>query len=246
MLKIQKTLFITIFISILSSAADKDGDQIWLDINPQRYLTENTKIYSDIGFRKEINSADWYRLIVRPSIAHAFYEGVEVRGGLGFFYTRNLSIDEENIDNLLEIRPFQGLKFTHDVVKELKFSYYFRLAEQFVFNTQTWESLNSLRIRLQLQAMYQFSTFRTENVKGLVSYERFRTVLGSFENATSSRVVLGLEYNYNKDQKLRVETIWQRQEIYLLTSVDDYDAFYFRIRYYPSWGNAGRNIIDTE
>ncbi len=113
-------LIVFIFLSLVqlinaqTSLEDEDVNmQTWVDYNASFILNTKTRIYGDIGARTIFPNV-WYRGILRPAIRYDLlsynekterYRTWQLHGGLGFFYTQNTDATD-----ILEIRPFQGLK----------------------------------------------------------------------------------------------------------------------------------------
>lgn len=135
-------LLISILSSFTSTARSQDGYyqdndaadmQIWLDYNPSFSINNNFSVYGDAGARTIFPNI-WYRFVARPSLEYQIltfnekterYRAWEIHGGLGLFYTANI----ENID-ILEIRPFQGLKVKIPNLLKFHISHYLRLEER--------------------------------------------------------------------------------------------------------------------
>lgn len=223
-------------------AGEKVGKQLWLDLNPEWYSEESVKVYGDIGVRKEFDNNDWVRYVVRPMIAYALNDGVDVRAGLGFFYMDN----KEVLNNRLEIRPFQGLNYNYGFFENWNVSVYGRMEERFDYNTETWESQDSLRLRLRLRTSYKWDVSNKQRyLKATLSAESFKTVSGEESQINEqSRLSVGLERNFNMNQKVRLEVTWQRQVLFSVTD-KTYSDIYFRMRYYPSVGNTIYNRLKS-
>jgi hypothetical protein len=137
------TILCLLFLFPLIAGAQSSGDiskQIWIDVNPHYYLNPNSKIYGDMGVRREVENNGWWRLVVRSSYRTWLGDRFYLSAGLGNFFTFN-----EIIDNRWEIRPFQGLQFNWPQWKT-PLNHYVRLEERFDYNMATWKSKISGRI----------------------------------------------------------------------------------------------------
>jgi len=229
-------IFLLIFIFLgwnkgIRAQSDSDiSKQIWLDFNPSYLVSPGFEIYGDIGTRKEIENKGWWRLVMRPSIRIPFGERYDFTAGIGNFYTFN-----EIIDDRWELRPFQGLRFTWPHGK-FPFRHYIRLEERFDFNTVTWKSRNSARLRYQLLVSYRWKAFRPGRFWQLsASGEAFITLLGQqgqFQEL--SRVTLGLDRSYNHDLHIRFEITWQQERLFFSKN-EFISDIYFRFRFTKGW-----------
>ena len=139
---------------VLSQSDGGVTEQVWADFNPAYFFNPHTKIYGDAGLRWEINTDDWWRLVVRPSLSTRISGRFYFTAGLGNFYTFNEIIADRH-----ELRPFQGLKFKWPMWKT-PLSHYICLEERFDFNTDTWNSRVSLRLRYKLDVSYRWGAVR--------------------------------------------------------------------------------------
>jgi len=204
--------------------------QIWLDFNPSYLVKPGLKIFGDIGTRREFENDGWWRLVLRPSVQISFGKRYEFITGIGNFYTFN-----EIIADRWELRPFQGLRFTWPHGK-FPLRHYIRLEERFDFNTATWNSRNSVRLRYQLLVSYQWKALRPGRFWQLsASGEGFLTLLGEEGQFRElSRVTVGLDRSYTFDLHIRFELTWQ-QERFFFNKDDLVSDIYFRFRLYKGW-----------
>lgn len=239
-----KFLFFLFFAIFLQ--AQEIGKQLQLDINPQYYNNGNIKFFGDVGFRKDFTYSEWIRYTAKPTIAYGIGTYWTLLGGMGIIYTDNNDINNVEINNRIEVRPFQGVKFTHDLSARIKMQYYARLEERFDYNTETWESLNSLRFRFRIRSTYQFDAYRKGRYyRAMFSFEGFQTIEGTAGQINErSRVTLGLERSFNYNQRGRVEVTWERQELSFWNK--EYSDIYLKLSYYPAWGEVRKNRVKNE
>jgi len=230
----------------LSLKAEEDvGKQIWLDVNPRWYNTSHLKITGEFGIRRELTQKKWTRYGIKPSVAYSVLDGLDIGAGVGVNYTDNIDKNTVEIDNYLAIIPFQGLNYIHPLSEKWKMNYYLRIEEKFDYNTQTWESLNSLRVRFRIRTLYEFDAYQTGRYyRATLSWEGFNTVNGDDGLLTEkARVSVGIERNFSYRQKVRLELTWQNQSLafYRENQTNNYNEIYLRLRYFPSWGTVIRN-----
>lgn len=209
--------------------------QIWVDVNPAWYFSPESKLFGDIGFRKEFENNGWLRFVIRPSIQTWLGGRFYFTAGIGNFFTRN-----EAIENRWEVRPFQGLSFNWPRWKA-PLNHYFRLEERFDFNTSTWESKNSIRLRYRLQISYRWSALQPGKFwQASLATEAFGTLAGQqgqFQEQV--RVTAGLDRSYAYDLHFRIEITWQQEKLFF--SPGEYISdIYFRFRFTRSWGDQQR------
>jgi len=214
-------------------AQDEAGDvgpQLWLDYNPSYSLTPKLDLYGDVGVRTEIGSSSWWRVVVRPNVRYDVSKAVIVAGGIGSFYTWNRIIADR-----WEIRPWQGVTLTWPR-KPLVFQQVVRLEERFEFDTRTWESLSSLRLRYRLRLSKRWAAY--------FQPDRFWQVLGSIEffmrlageegqSQEQIRVTAGLERSYPPVWRGRAELTWQMAGLYL--GQGNFSEVFLRLRVFQKW-----------
>lgn len=232
-------------LSLTLQAADEVGKQVWIDVNPRWYSDDSIKISGQFGVQQSLNKREWTRYAVEPAFSYALIEGLNIGAGLGLRYTDSIDADAIVIPDHLAVVPFQDSNYVHHLAEKWKMNYRLRLEEKFDYNTQDWESINSIRLRLRIRTMYEFDAYQAGRYyRATLSWEGFTTMTGDDAHITErSRVTVGLERSYSHEQKGRIELTWQRQSLGLVAgdSFDDYSDIYLRLRYYPSWGNVLRN-----
>jgi len=223
--------------SFTTLASDDTGKQVRLDLAPQWYAKDSIKVYGQISVRKEFQENDWIRYVVTPSIAYSLDDEWSLRGGLGLLYTDNEDLNGFVIADRLEVRPFQGIKYNYTLNSAWSFNAYGRLEERFDFNTNTRESLNSLRLRLRLGTIYKFDALTSgKYYRARVSLEGFSTFSDVKHQINEKyRLALGLERSFNHNQKGQVEVSFEGQD-------RSYNQIYLRFVYYPTWGTLFNKI----
>lgn len=206
--------------------------QIWIDVNPSCFINPHFEIFGDIGARKEFENNGWWRFVVRPSIRTRLGGRFYFTAGIGNFFTFN-----NIIENRWELRPFQGLQFYWPRWK-MPLHHYIRLEERFDFNTETWNSRNSVRLRYRLNISYRWGAYRPNRFwQVTASGEAFYTLLGEQgQFQEQARATLGLDRSFAYDQHFRVEITWQQERLFFNTN-ETVSDIYFRFRYTYSWGN---------
>jgi len=148
--------------TVFAQSGQDISKQLWIDFNPDYSLNPESKIYGDIGVRRELENRDWWRLVVRPAYRTWLGGRFYLSAGLGNFFTFN-----KIIDNRWEIRPFQGLQFNWPQW-QTPLNHYIRLEERFDYNMATWKSKISGRIlqirnpNLEIRNKYQNPNFQNQ------------------------------------------------------------------------------------
>lgn len=213
------------------------SNQIWVDLNPSRNLNPDLDLSGDLGVRWETTRSGWWRFVLRPGVRYRIRSNVFVTGGVGSFYTSN-----EIIANRWEIRPFQGLLAMWPQWEQTDLEHYLRLEERFDFNTDTWKSRNSLRLRYALAlthkfaARYQEARFWRVRAGG----EGFLTVAGDEGQFREEvRASLAVDRSLRRDMVLRFEATWQQEGLFFDSS-KSVDVIYFRFRLFYGLGQLLR------
>ncbi len=133
--------------------------QIWLDYNPRYMINEVATIYGDLGARTIFPNV-WYRVVARPSFRYDItsfnkkserFRTWQLHGGVGFFYTRNL--DGRDV---LEVRPFQGLRARIPNWDRFQLFHYIRLEERIEMDLNNKHNEFSMRARYMVGNDFYF------------------------------------------------------------------------------------------
>lgn len=133
--------------------------QVWPDYNPSYLINNKTSIYGDVGVRT-IFPRVWHRAILRPSIRYDLitfnekkdrYRTWQLHGGIGFFYTHNLEATD-----VLEIRPFQGLRVRIPNRDRFQLVHYVRFEERIEVGLDNTGSEFSMRARYMVGNDFYF------------------------------------------------------------------------------------------
>jgi hypothetical protein len=204
--------------------------QLWVDYNPSWRVTSRFEIYGDLGARTELESGGWWRFVVRPSVRYQLHRDVRVMGGLGNFITVN-----DVIADRWEIRPWQGVNLTWPRAP-IHFEHFLRFEEQFDFNTQTWESQNSLRARYRLRTVIQWSAFQQDRYwRLLASVEGFLRLAGEQGQFREQfRLAVGVERSVRTGMRTRFDATWQREgRLFVDGAIDE---LFLRVRLFTAFG----------
>jgi hypothetical protein len=216
------------------SQSEKDiSKQLWLDVNPVWFVNPNLEVLGDVGLRKEFESKGISRFVVRPGIRYHLTRGIFLTGGMGSFYTFN-----EIIANRWEIRPYQGF-LTSWPRGRIPVQHYLRLEERFDFDSQTWNSANSIRLRYRLRPRLQFSARQPDRFwRIFASIEGFVTLAGEQgQSREQVRTTAAVERNFKRGRRLRFQITWQKEGLFFLSDKSVNDIF-IRVRFYNTFGRT--------
>ncbi|MCU4174378.1 DUF2490 domain-containing protein [Carboxylicivirga sp. N1Y90] len=184
--------------------------QIWLDYNPSYKLNEAFNLYGDIGART-VSPHEWNRYVIRPSIRYQLpktifsnlYYRSELHGGIGFFFTNNLSDV-----NRFEIRPFQGYKISWPNRPRIRIQHYLRLEERFDIDATNWVNTFGLRLRYQAAMVFFLKGDWLSFNNGIylpVNVELFWNLIGVKQFNDAVRVMFGLGREFSPKWKGEVD-----------------------------------------
>ncbi|MGB0837791.1 MAG: DUF2490 domain-containing protein [Flavobacteriaceae bacterium] len=223
--------------SSLSSIHAQSTSQLWLDVNPSYEQENNLIYYGDLGYRVDFSKDNWNRFVVRPGVKKTF-KHYYLTTGVGNFITLENSEDGQDI---YELRPFQGIGTNWPNTQYFKLNHYVRFEEQMAWNTTENNFDFTFRVRYKFTFSYSYRTWLENHHNWWKTYLSFE-LFGATSDASNSigeqsRLSLGIERSFNRNQKVRIETTWQKQQIFFKPSAP-INAFYLRLRYYPNWGKG--------
>ena len=137
-------VIIVLFMApVKSLAQDQTNTQLWADYHSHYYQNEQREWYVDGGLRTLADTRDWWQVYVRPSLRFHRQRFFDVHAGVGVFYTEN-----RGFDDIVELRPWQGVKFRWPIFTDIVFSHYFRFEQRLSFVSGSSEL--ALRFRYKL------------------------------------------------------------------------------------------------
>ena len=228
-------LMLVAFASPAWSQSDTElSEQIWIDVNPSYYFDPHKKLYGSVGVRKELEDDGWWRLVIQPRYRTKATRRLFLSAGLDNMFTFNPSTA-----NQWELRPFQGLDLAWPR-GELPLRHRFRLEERFDFNTETWSTKTSLRLRYKLSAHYRFAAAQYDRFWQIsAGGEAFFTIAGTEgQFQERSRLTFGVDRSLDRDIHFRFELTWQYESPLFEDGDDTGSSLYFRFRLMKSWGES--------
>jgi hypothetical protein len=226
-LAIGAALFV--FVAVGPPAQAFTSEQIWVDYNPSRSISKNARLFGDVGLRGDLERSGWWRVVVRPS-AMVTLGRIKFAAGIGNFFTFT-----DIIADRWEVRPYQGVSVVWPN-RRVAFDHYVRLEERFDFNMETWNSLNSLRLRYWLRGTYRWPATPEDKYWALTaSVEAFWHLTG-YEGLQreQGRVTAGIERGFSHHRRIRLELSLQQQSA-IFRPNETIDDIYLRLRLYQRW-----------
>jgi hypothetical protein len=206
--------------------------QIWVDYNPSIYLTPKLNLFGDVGFRTELQSGGWWRLLLRANAMYSLSNSLRIGGGLQNFFTFN-----DEIDNRWELRPWQGADLVWPRWR-VPLDHRLMFEERFDFNTATWEMRAALRLRYRLRATFRWDAVQEDRYwRALASTEVFMNLAGQQGQFREQvRLSAGIERSFRWTLRLRFEVAWQKEGEAFFIGRGDVSDIFFRFRIYQNWG----------
>jgi len=245
--KITISILLVLCFASSTLQASEEEDVVALEFYPQWLSEEDYTVQGNVGIEKGFQSDAWVEYYGKPSVAYALDHNWGLHGGLGLYYT-----DNKSSDNNFEIRPFQGISHFHPLNEKWKLSTYFRAEERFQYNTNTRDKETTLRLRLRFRTDYMFNPLSTKDTwhKLTLGVEGFRSNNDDDSNTGiqdyytyESQVTLGLSRSLSEKKRVRFQLSWKYQVPPGDISESSVNTFYFKIQYYPIWGELLRNKL---
>ena len=202
-------VLIAFLLSFTKVNAQTNTFQLWLDYDHQNKLNSNWKMYSDYGFRVQFD--EWTRFHARTAAIYKPSTLFDYRAGLGLFY-----LNYRVTDNVMEVRPWQGIKAAWPNWNRFRFTQYARLEERIVFDLESPENDFTLKFRYKLAINFPINnnTISVGTFYIPASAEVFLDLFfknNEFNN-DKLRFELGLGYRLKKDTYVRV--LYTLQELF--------------------------------
>ena len=237
-------VFIATFLTALTftsklSAQEMTEDkfltkQLWIDYNASININDDFRFYGGLGART-LYPKEWNRFVFTPSVMYSgkkillndVHYREELHSGIGIYYTDNL-----NSQDRLEIRLFQGYKFSWPTRPYIQFQHYFRIDERFDMETANWVTTFGFRLKYEINMLLRFkkdSFFFNDKTYLPVSVELFWNLKDAQQFNDVLRVTPGFGYEYSSAWKAQLEVTYH----YTRNTIEDNFAtsdFVFRIR----------------
>lgn len=231
----MKLLFTLLFICFLLHAplkAQEGADynqQLWLEALIDYPFGYKWGQWTDVSYRK-INSddLDYTRIMLRPNFKWQALKLLDVRGGVGAFYTY---FTQDNAT--LEIRPWEGVSVTWPSFKRIRLAHLIRLEQRFIYDTSDWSYAYSNRLRYQISTRINLSKIKKYKTFFIpLAIEIFLQDDDDQENnlfRSQARYTIGLGYVVNREVTFDAKFVVERSRS------DDFDLavsdLIFRLRF---------------
>ncbi len=212
--------------------------QIWMDYNPDWTINNKTHIYGDVGART-IFPNHWYRTVIRPSVQYDLlsfnkkterYRTWQLHGGIVFFHTINLEAS-----NVLEIRPFQGLRVKIPNWNKFPLVHYIRIEERLELGLGNKVSEFNIRARYMIgNDFFLPGKFLTQGIYLPFYAEFFFNISRGIQFNDVMRLTPGLGYRPNQNMRFQLDLSYHRRRP---SSDEEFrtNDIVFRLRVYQSF-----------
>ena len=256
-LKLQYSLVVPVLFFLHFSMSILQADEIQnqeykLEVNPQWYSTDDYAIKGSIGASKTHHRLDERtRVYTKPSIAYELHEEWSARVGVFAAYN---NLDE--LDNTVELRPYVGLAYFHsfdETFLPIDVSSYFRVEDRIIYDANSWDHVDNLRLRLRAWSIYKLNPSTKDNSwhRIILGAELLRTYFqddqSNFELdehfKVETRLSLGIEKTLKESKKIRFDVSWRYQVPFNEIENFKFNTVVFTIKYFPVWGDIFRNKL---
>jgi len=204
-----------VLLNFVYAQSDNTTQQIWADYNPQWNLDSNYTFYGSIGGRTIIPYS-WTKVDFTTAVRYApdplfniFNKSQqELHGGFSFYYTYN-----EDKNNQIELRPFQGYKIRWPHLERVKFTHFLKLEERFIFNVGESDFEFELRARYKIEAIFHRTKHLVDFANGLyfpISFEFLFDLYSTQQFNNGIRLTPGLGYSSKAEHwKIQFDLTYQ-------------------------------------
>ena len=227
-------VFIFLFLSIgYQSMAQEEkhyDNHLWLEGFFDYSFGHNLDFFADASYRQVFGTENnWNRIMVRPSMKWGVLKWLDIRGGIGIFYS-----DFNTGQNILEIRPWQGVAIGWPKFKTIKFTHLFRLEQQIIYETESWTHRYTNRYRYLFGTRIKLSKTRKYNVLFIPASVEFFFRSDEALNRllrNDGRYTMGLGYVFNREITVDLRYFIQRSRSEELGFVLSDNVLRLRFRY---------------
>lgn len=235
-MKSRYLCILILFIGITLPMSAQSSEQFWIDFNPSLERSRTFKYYGDLGYRTKVGNEKFNKIVARSG-AEKIFKHFYLTGGIGNFVTwKNEEQDQTDV-TVYELRPYQGIGTNWPNTQYIKVNHYVRFEERMTWNTTTADFDFSFRARYKFTFSYAYRTWLENHHNWWKIYLSFELFGASSQSENSideqTRLGIGVERSFSRNQKVRLETIWQKQASIFSSNVAG-NAFYLRLRYYPN------------
>ncbi len=183
--------------------------QLWLETLIDYPFGYKWGQWTDVSYRRVYSDdLEYWRLMVRPNFKWQGLKWLDLRGGVGGFYTYYTQDSAT-----LEIRPWEGVSATWPSFKKIRFVHLVRLEQRFIYDTSDWSYTYSNRFRYQLSTRINISKIKKYKTFFIpLAFEIFLRN-GDSENVlerTKARYTFGLGYVVNREVTFDAKVVVER------------------------------------
>ncbi len=226
---IRAIFFILFSFPLTAQSQDNLSTQLWIDANPYYFFTPKIEVYGDIGGRWILEGDNYKRVVIRSAVRTPLGSEFFLSGGIGNFININ-----EGSSNVWEIRPFQGL-LTYWPSGRLPIQHYLRFEQRIEFDTKNWDRTISTRLRYRMRLSHKLGAIQPDRfwrmTLGWEGFFKLTEQKGQIEEQV--RITAGLERNFRKDFRLRLEVTWQKESLKFISN-NSVESIYIRLRLYQN------------
>ena len=189
--------YLTCYSKSIRAQDIKDiNNQYWIDFIPHFGISDAFEFYGDATFRISDNG-NHKKYGIRPSIKLQASPIFSIHLGLGLFYN---ALSDTN--NILEIRPWEGLRIGWPNINGLNFKHYLRIEQRaYIYEGDEQKLfLHRARYKLKIKVPLNKKVVQDKTVYLPLAYEWLATADDEFETmwASQSRGTAGIGYVFNK------------------------------------------------
>ena len=201
----------------------------WTDVATIKNFNDRFRYDGDYGIRGLLTDSNWTLVYLRPSVRYRAKPWLTLHGGAALFYN---FLDG---DDLPELRPWAGARFTHRSSAGWIFSNYLRLEYRaFYFKSRSeWEG--GFRGRWQIQAVTpRFAIGSARDFYGIGSVEPFFD-FGSEDDGTFGdrfRINFGIGRQFGDRLRTELNYLFHQIRVYEAGGDLDLDDHVVRLRFF--------------
>ncbi|WP_158281432.1 DUF2490 domain-containing protein [Sediminitomix flava] len=211
--KIRVFLILGLFFLASKGNAQDNKSILWLDLNANHYLNENTQVVSDVRFRQGINSS-LQQTHLRAGLRKNILQNFDMTAGAGYFKTLG---SEKEIVRSNEYRFHQDFRYKHRHIGKIKYIYIARLRfeERFFSDTFFGEDTKS-SYRWRINSQFQFPIRIPVISYNYFDLKVFDEIFSNFESKKESsfinnnRLGVALKYQLTSTTALEGSYIWEQ------------------------------------
>lgn len=196
---------------VKAQSEDYFTNTYWIDFIPHARISNAFEFYGDVSLRSTDNGNQQIYTI-RPSIKYQAFPAVSFHIGIGLFYYNNL-----DTTNVLETRPWEGIRIGWPNIGRFKFKQYFRLEQRYfdyiddsyVLFYNRGRFLSQVKIPLNKKTIEPGAFYIPLGFEWLATTEQDLKIIW----ASQTRLIAGLGYILNDKWQIDFEYMywWEKE-----------------------------------